>query len=62
MKMIKPSFLLKDVTAENPPAVYKYSRSDLPYWAILPKDVIHFLSSDLIRKIPDVQDPVHLWR
>ena len=37
-------------------------RPDLSDWSIFPKDVIHLLGSDLVGKVPDVEDPVHLGR
>jgi len=35
---------------------------DLTNWSIFPKDIIHFLGCDLVRKVPDVQDSVYLRR
>lgn len=37
-------------------------RSDLSYWSVFPKDIVHLLSCNLVRKIPDIQDSVHLRR
>lgn len=37
-------------------------RSDLTNWSIFPKDIVHFLSCDLVGKIPDVKDSVDLRR
>lgn len=42
-------------------AMHWHLRSNLPNWPIFPKNVIHFLSCDLVGEISDIQDSVHLW-
>ncbi len=69
MGMIKSKFLLS--TSFGPCGLCKpyikstvcnHLRSDLTYWSILPKDIVHFLRCDLVWEVPDVQDSVHLRR
>ena len=40
----------------------KHLHSDLSNRSVFPKNIVHFLRCDLIRQVPNVQDPVDFWR
>ena len=42
--------------------IFDYSHSDLSDGAILPEDVIHFFSGDLVRQVLHIQDTIDFRR
>merc|ERR1719354_1190029 len=63
-QVITSILCIEDVFVHNigsTTALWSIPNSNLPYWSIFPKDVVHFLGGDLVWQISNVQYSVYLW-